>query len=217
VDIAVALDPATSELYEAGSYELEHEGRTLSSADMAAYWADMAERYPIVSIEDGMDEEDWEGWKELTDRIGGHVQLVGDAHVRTNQRQVFAIAVQLKVGVQRQTGLGPVFARRVDHEESPRSQGHLRKSPLAWITGFIGQMPPGQVHWRQAGILQFNPVRLIPVLVEQTTAVCHELGNQDGVRRRCVETNNRHDAEEQADGFHGLAAAIAYCQFSIAN
>src|SRR3954463_11510350 len=58
-DVAIALDPATSEIYDAGSYVLEHEGRSLSAQEMAAYWADLAERYPIVSIEDGMDEEDW--------------------------------------------------------------------------------------------------------------------------------------------------------------
>jgi enolase len=76
--IAIALDPATSELFKDGSYVLEHEGRTLSAEELAAYWADLAERYPIVSIEDGMDEEDWAGWSTLTDRLGDKVQLVGD-------------------------------------------------------------------------------------------------------------------------------------------
>ena len=60
------------------SYLLEHEGRTLSSEELAAYWEDACSRYPIVSIEDGMDEEDWAGWKHLTERIGARVQLVGD-------------------------------------------------------------------------------------------------------------------------------------------
>jgi enolase len=77
-DIQIALDPATSELFEGRSYVLEHEGRTLSAAELADYWADICSRYPVVSIEDGMDEEDWEGWKSLTERIGGRVQLVGD-------------------------------------------------------------------------------------------------------------------------------------------
>jgi enolase 1/2/3 len=76
--IAIALDPATSELYKDGSYVLEHEGRTLSAEELAGYWADLVERYPIVSIEDGMDEEDWAGWSTLTDRLGEKVQLVGD-------------------------------------------------------------------------------------------------------------------------------------------
>ncbi len=78
VDVAIALDPATSEFYRDGAYVLEHEGRALSAADLADYWAALAGRYPIVSIEDGMAEEDWEGWRTLTERVGGQVQLVGD-------------------------------------------------------------------------------------------------------------------------------------------
>jgi enolase len=76
--IAIALDPATSELFQDGSYVLEHENRTLNAEELTAYWADLAERYPIVSIEDGMDEEDWAGWSALTDRLGEKIQLVGD-------------------------------------------------------------------------------------------------------------------------------------------
>ncbi len=87
-EIAIALDPATSELFEDGSYRLEHEGRTLSSEDMAAYWAEMADRYPILSIEDGMDEEDWDGWRALTERIGQRVQLVGDDLFVTNTERL---------------------------------------------------------------------------------------------------------------------------------
>jgi enolase len=74
-DVAIALDPATSELCSDGAYVLAHEGRTLSSDELTAYWADLAARYPIVSIEDGMDEEDWGGWRTLTERIGDRVQL----------------------------------------------------------------------------------------------------------------------------------------------
>ena len=77
-DVAIALDPATSELFDDGRYVLEHEGRSLGSEELAGYWADLASRYPIVSIEDGMDEEDWDGWRTLTERIGEGVQLVGD-------------------------------------------------------------------------------------------------------------------------------------------
>src|SRR3954469_2440929 len=77
-DVAIALDPAVSEIFDAGSYVLEHEGRTLSASELAGYWADLSDRYPILSIEDGMDEEDWDGWKALTDRLGERVQLVGD-------------------------------------------------------------------------------------------------------------------------------------------
>ncbi|MGI8512629.1 MAG: phosphopyruvate hydratase [Solirubrobacteraceae bacterium] len=87
-EVAIALDPATSELFSGGAYELGHEGRTLSSDELAAYWADLAARYPIVSIEDGMDEEDWEGWKTLTDRLGERVQLVGDDLFVTNSERL---------------------------------------------------------------------------------------------------------------------------------
>ena len=87
-DVAIALDPATSEVYHDGSYVLEHEGRSLTSAEMADYWADKAARYPILSIEDGMDEEDWDGWKLLTDRIGNTVQLVGDDLFVTNTERL---------------------------------------------------------------------------------------------------------------------------------
>jgi enolase len=87
-DVAIALDPATSEIFENGAYVLEHEGRTLSSEEMADYWADMASRYPIVSIEDGMDEEDWDGWKRLTERVGDKLQLVGDDLFVTNTERL---------------------------------------------------------------------------------------------------------------------------------
>jgi enolase len=87
-DLAIALDPATSEIFEGGAYVLEHEGRTLASAELASYWADLAARYPIVSIEDGMDEEDWDGWKTLTDAIGDTVQLVGDDLFVTNTERL---------------------------------------------------------------------------------------------------------------------------------
>ena len=87
-DVAIALDPATSEIFHDGAYVLEHEGRTLSSEEMADYWADVVSRYPIVSIEDGMDEEDWDGWKRLTERIGEQVQLVGDDLFVTNTERL---------------------------------------------------------------------------------------------------------------------------------
>jgi enolase len=83
-DIAIALDPAASEIFEGGVYDLEHEGRKLSSDELADYWSVLAGKYPIVSIEDGMDEEDWDGWKALTDKLGSTVQLVGDDLFVTN-------------------------------------------------------------------------------------------------------------------------------------
>jgi enolase len=87
-DVAIALDPATSEIYDDGSYVLEHEGRSLSAQEMAAYWADISSRYPVLSIEDGMDEEDWEGWRALTEAIGERVQLVGDDLFVTNTERL---------------------------------------------------------------------------------------------------------------------------------
>jgi enolase len=87
-DVFIALDPATSEIYEGGAYVLEHEGRSLAADELAAYWADLCARYPIVSIEDGMDEEDWGGWKTLTDTVGERVQLVGDDLFVTNTERL---------------------------------------------------------------------------------------------------------------------------------
>ena len=87
-DVFIALDPATSELFDAGAYRLEHEGRSLSPGEMASYWEDACSRYPIVSIEDGMDEEDWDGWRQLTERLGERVQLVGDDLFVTNPERL---------------------------------------------------------------------------------------------------------------------------------
>jgi enolase len=87
-DLVIALDPATSELRRNGSYSLEHEDRTLSPGEMVGYWEDVAARYPIVSIEDGMDEEDWDGWRELTERLGDRCQLVGDDLFVTNPERL---------------------------------------------------------------------------------------------------------------------------------
>ena len=83
-DMAIALDPATSELYHDGAYHLEGEGKTLSSAQMVDLWAEWLEGYPVVSIEDGLAEDDWEGWRLLTERLGGRTQLVGDDLFVTN-------------------------------------------------------------------------------------------------------------------------------------
>jgi enolase len=83
-DVAIALDPASSELYEDGRYQLASEGRSLTSSEMVDLWAEWCERYPIVSIEDGLAEDDWEGWSLLTERLGDKVQLVGDDLLVTN-------------------------------------------------------------------------------------------------------------------------------------
>jgi enolase len=85
-DVAIALDPAVSEIYRDGAYHLDGEGRVLSSSEMVDYWVDLCGRYPIVSLEDGMAEEDWDGWSNLTTRLGGAIQLVGDDVFVTNSQ-----------------------------------------------------------------------------------------------------------------------------------
>jgi len=89
-DVKIALDPATTEIYDEarGVYVLAGEGRELTSAQMVDFWADLVDRYPIISIEDGMAEEDWDGWKLLTDRLGSRVQLVGDDLFVTNTERL---------------------------------------------------------------------------------------------------------------------------------
>ena len=87
-DICIALDPAVTELYRDGKYHLEGEGRVLSTAEMVDFWADWTGRYPIVSIEDGLAEDDWEGWAQLTARLGHQVQLVGDDLFVTNPERL---------------------------------------------------------------------------------------------------------------------------------
>jgi enolase len=84
VDVSIAMDPATSELFEDGKYVLESEERALSPEEMTDYWHEVIDRFPIVSLEDGMDEEDWEGWKLLTEKLDDHCQLVGDDLFVTN-------------------------------------------------------------------------------------------------------------------------------------
>jgi enolase len=93
--IAIALDPATSEVFEDGRYRFE--GRDLSSAEMSAYWRGIVEQYPVVSIEDGLAEDDWDAWKTLTDELGSKVQLVGDDLFVTNP-------VRLQQGIERGVG-----------------------------------------------------------------------------------------------------------------
>ena len=96
-DIAIALDPAMSELYKDGRYHLEGEGQVLSSDDLVQYWARLVATYPIVSIEDGMAEDDWNGWAALTAELGSKVQLVGDDLFVTN-------AARLAMGIERKVG-----------------------------------------------------------------------------------------------------------------
>ena len=86
--IAIALDPASTELYGDGRYTLAREGRALSTAELIDFWADWAERFPIVSLEDGLAEDDWEGWTTLTERLGERIQLVGDDLLVTNTERL---------------------------------------------------------------------------------------------------------------------------------
>jgi len=87
-DIAIALDPAMSELYRDGAYHLTGEGKILSAPQMVEWWASLVDRYPIVSIEDGMAENDWAGWAQLTAALGSRIQLVGDDLFVTNTRRL---------------------------------------------------------------------------------------------------------------------------------
>ena len=96
-DIAIALDPAMSELYKDGRYHLAGEGKVLSSDDLVDYWARLVATYPIVSIEDGMAEDDWNGWASLTAELGNKVQLVGDDLFVTNSARL-AMGIERKVG-----------------------------------------------------------------------------------------------------------------------
>jgi enolase len=96
-DVVLALDPAATEFYRDGKYHLEGEGRVLDAGGLVAYWTDLADRYPIVSIEDGMAEDDWDGWALLTRELGNRVQLVGDDLFVTNPQR-------LKEGIARGVG-----------------------------------------------------------------------------------------------------------------
>jgi enolase len=95
--IAIALDPAASEFHEGGRYELAGEGRSLAPDEMIAFWEDWAARYPVVSIEDGLAEDDWDGWAALTRRLGDRVQLVGDDLFVTNP-QILREGIAKRVG-----------------------------------------------------------------------------------------------------------------------
>ncbi|MEX0710517.1 MAG: phosphopyruvate hydratase [Chloroflexota bacterium] len=86
--IAIALDPAATELYVGGSYELAREGRTLTSDELIGFWGDWAARYPIISLEDGLAEDDWAGWTALTAKLGGRIQVMGDDLLVTNTERL---------------------------------------------------------------------------------------------------------------------------------
>ena len=136
-DVVLALDPAASEFYRDGRYRLAGEGKTLDAAGLVAYWADLVRRYPIVSIEDGMAEDDWEGWAQLARELGTKVQLVGDDIFVTNPKRLrdgisrsIANALLVKVnqigtlsetleavGIAQRAGWGTVFSHRSGETE----------------------------------------------------------------------------------------------------
>ncbi len=96
-DIYIALDPASSEFYKDGKYDLKSEGKQLTSEEMVAMYSEWIEKYPIISIEDGLAEEDWTGWKHLTEKLGGKIQLVGDDLFVTNP-EFLKKGIKQKVG-----------------------------------------------------------------------------------------------------------------------
>jgi enolase len=87
-DVAIALDPASTEFFANGKYELKGEGKSLDSGQMVDFYADLVARYPIISIEDGMAEDDWEGWKAITEKLGAKINLVGDDLFVTNPKRL---------------------------------------------------------------------------------------------------------------------------------
>ena len=157
-EIALALDVASSEFYSEGRYHLNSEGRSFDSAGFADYLAGLVERYPIISIEDGMDENDWEGWKILTDRVGKQVQLVGDDLFVTNTKilkrgidEGIANAILIKpnqigtlsetleaVDMARQAGYGTIISHRSGETED------VTIADIAVATG-AGQIKTGSL------------------------------------------------------------------------
>ena len=155
-DIYIGLDPATTELYEDDTYVLERENRRLTSEELIAFWGDWAGKYPIISIEDGLAEDDWEGWIGLQSHIGGQVQLVGDDLLVTNTQRLHAAierqaanAILIKpnqigtltetlnaVEMARQAGWGAVISHRSGETEDTTI------ADLAVATG-VGQIKTG--------------------------------------------------------------------------
>jgi enolase len=156
--VAIALDPATSELYEGGVYDLASEGAKKSSDEMIEFWADWCAKYPIVSIEDGLAEQDWEGWARLTTRLGRRVQLVGDDLFVTNPKilregiekrvanailikvnQIGTLAETLEaIAIAKQAGYGAISSHRSGETEDTTI------ADLAVATG-VGQIKTGSL------------------------------------------------------------------------
>jgi enolase len=160
--IAIALDPAATELYADGSYRLSREGRTLTTEQMIDFWADWVERYPIVSIEDGLAEDDWEGWAKLTARLGDRIQIVGDDLLVTNtgrlqraihQRAANSILIKLnQIGTLTETVEAVEMAQRagwtavISHRSGETDDTTIADLAVACNTGQIktGSMSRGE-------------------------------------------------------------------------
>jgi enolase len=161
-EIAIALDPAASELWTDGAYRLAGEGRTLTSGEMIDLWTDWVDRYPIVSIEDGLAEDDWTGWSALTARLGDRIQLVGDDLLVTNttrlargieERAANAILVKVnQVGTLTEAEAAVEMARSsgwrtvISHRSGETEDTTIADLAVAWATGQIktGSMSRGE-------------------------------------------------------------------------
>jgi len=151
--IAIALDPAASELHADGSYLLAREGRTLSSGEMIGFWADWVARYPIISLEDGLGEDDWAGWTALTAQLGGQMQVMGDDLLVTNterlergirERAANAILIKLnQIGTLTETRQAVEMAHAagwrsiVSHRSGETEDTTIADLVVAWGTGQI--------------------------------------------------------------------------------
>ncbi len=167
--VAIALDPATTELYADGRYVLAREGRNLTGDEMVEFWTDWVERYPIVSLEDGLAEDDWEGWTALTSRLGGRVQLVGDDLLVTNTERLER-AIRERCA-QRDPGQaepdrnadrdgrggrdGPARRLESDHLPSLRRDGGHVRSPIWRSRPNAGQIKTGSIS-RSERIAKYN-------------------------------------------------------------
>ncbi|MFW6229247.1 MAG: phosphopyruvate hydratase [Alkalispirochaeta sp.] len=184
-DIMIALDPATSEFYDAGKKKYvfkKSDGRELSSEEMADYWADWVSKYPIISIEDGLDENDWDGWKILTEKIGDRVQLVGDDLFVTNTKRLsqgiqkgIANSILIKVnqiGTLTETYEAVEMAKRakytaiVSHRSGETEDAFIADLVVALETG---QIKTGSMS-RSDSLAKYNQLMRIEDMLETTAS-----------------------------------------------
>ena len=210
-DVAIALDPATSELFleegGVGTYHLDREGRTLDSAELVELWAGWCDRYPIVSIEDGLAEDDWEGWRLLTERLGDRVQLVGDDLFVTNTKRIqrgldegSANAVLIKlnqIGTLTETIDAIALARRagwasvVSHRSGETEDTTISDLVVAMSTGQIKTGAPS----RSERVAKYN--RLLRIAEELGDAA--EYGGRAALATSRT-SGSSHEASPQAAG-----------------